>query len=91
MKIIKVIGYFLIITAIVLIFTSLHYSLFENEKNIKFFFPICSLGFFCLAYNTYKENKIAEENGEITFLTFKRSIYMSIILGILLIFLFIVI
>ena len=86
MKFLKVIGYFFIFLSVLLIFISYRYNILNDRYSIKCFLPICSLGFFLLAYDAFREEKKSEENFELRLFTTRKSIFMCILMGVLLLF-----
>ncbi|MCR5289044.1 MAG: hypothetical protein K6E51_03535 [Treponema sp.] len=84
MKFIKIIGYFLIFSSFLMIFIKMRYNFLNERYTIRFLLSICSLGFFLLAFDGCREIKKAEENFEPILFTERKGIFMSVLMGSLL-------
>lgn len=91
MRTLKIIGYLLIASSVVLIYLFSSYDIFKNSKNLKYFFPIASIGFFCLAFVAWNNDRKASEEYNFNILTFKSSVSIFVFIGAILLFLTVII
>ena len=84
LKAIRFLGYFLVFLCAFLVILLFRCHFFESERNVKFLFPLGTLGFFCLAYEAWYEDKKMRDENRYNLVTFRKNVGISLFMGIML-------